>query len=80
MARYNKSCITNYHTNKEDEIDEINDMTMTCIKDDIVDTFNYSYITKTRSLILDEYPFIYEITSTDCTNVNPYLGKVKLIV
>ena len=78
MARYNKSCITNYHTNKEDEIDEINDMIMTCIKDDIVDTFNYSYITKTRSLILDEYPFIYEITSTDCTYVNPDLGKVKL--
>ena len=75
MDRYNKSCTTNYHGNKTDEI---HDMIMTCIREDIIDTFDYNYITKNRSLILNEYPFIYEITSTDCTYVNPDLGKMNL--
>ena len=75
MERYNKSCITNYKGNRTDEI---HDMIMTCIKDDIVDTFDYNLITESQSLILVESPFVYEITSTDCTYVHPELGRVKL--
>ena len=45
---------------------------------DIVDTFDYNFITHNQSLILDEYPYIYEITSTTCTYVNPNLGKINL--
>ena len=75
MDRYNKLCITNYHGNRSYEI---HDMVMSSILDDIIDTFNYHFITQNKSLILDEKPFVYEITSTNCSYVNPNLGRVRL--
>jgi hypothetical protein len=75
MDRYNKLCITNYHGNRSNEI---HDMIMTSVLDDIIDTFDYHFIKQNKSLILDEDPFIYEITSTNCSYVNPDLGRVRL--
>ena len=75
MDRYNKKCITNYEGEDSYLIDDI---IMSCIEEDIVDTFDYNFITHNQSLILDEYPYIYEITSTTCTYVNPNLGKINL--
>ena len=75
MDRYNKLCITNYNGSR---LNEIHDMIISSIKDDIIDTFDYNFITNNRSLILEEDPFIYEITSTTCKYVNPNLGKVNL--
>ena len=75
MDRYNKLCITSYRGN---DTFFIHDMVMTSVLDDIVDTFDYHFITNNRSLILDEEPFVYEITSTNCSYVNPELGRVNL--
>ena len=39
-------------------------MVMLDIKIDMVDTFNYSYITKDRNLVYKEKNIVYEVTST----------------
>ena len=75
MERYNNSCILNY---KGNITDAIHDIIMTCIKEDIVDTFDYNFITENQSLILEDSPYVYEITSTDCTYVKQDLGRVRL--
>ena len=63
MERYNKLCFTNYEGNKSSEVQ---DMVLNDFKDDIVDTFNYTFIIN-ESLIHEEINNIYEITSTNIT-------------
>ena len=65
MERYNKLCYTNY---AGDRINEVQDMILSDFKDDIVDEFNYSFITfENHSLVYIEKNIIYEITSTNLT-------------
>ena len=51
MQRFYKLCVTNYNGNRTKEVQ---DMIITNIQDDIIDTFNFSYINKERSIILEE--------------------------
>ena len=75
MERYNKLCITNY---TEDRFDEIQDMIMSDIKYDIVDTFDYKIITNERSIIYEERNIIYEITYTHNNSTDPKMAKINL--
>ena len=79
MERFEGLAITNYKANNSEEIEIIQEMIMQNIKNDIIDTFNYTYITKNRSLILEEDNLIYEITSTHCTYIHPNLGRINLV-
>ena len=79
MERFEGLCITNYKANNSEEIEIIQEMIMQNIKYDIIDTFNYSYITTNRSLILEEDNLIYEITSTNCSYIHPNVGRIKLL-
>ena len=63
MERYNKLCFTNYEGNRSREVQ---DMVLSDFKDDIVDTFDYTFIIN-ESLIHKEKNNIYEITSTNIT-------------
>ena len=63
MERYNKLCFTNYEGNRSSEVQ---DMVLNDFKDDIVDTFDYTFIIN-ESLIHEEINNIYEITSTNIT-------------
>ena len=63
MERYNKLCFTNYEGNRNREVQ---DMVLNDFKDDIVDTFDYTFIIN-ESLIHEEKNNIYEITSTNIT-------------
>ena len=63
MERYNKLCFTNYEGNRSREVQ---DMVLNDFKDDIVDTFDYTFIIN-ESLIHEEINNIYEITSTNIT-------------
>ena len=58
---------------------EVQDMILSDFEDDIIDTFEYSYITTNRSLILEEVNLIYEITSTNCSYIHPNLGRINLV-
>ena len=63
MERYNGLCITNYEGNRTADIQN---MILLDIKSDIIDTFDYSFITRDKNLIYKEKNIIYEITSTQC--------------
>ena len=79
MERYYKLCITNYNGEK---INEIQDIVMLDIKNDVIDTFDYKFISQNRSVIYYEKNIKYEITytnntQTDSKNGNFNLGKCE---
>ena len=51
MERYNGLCVTNYEGNRSAQVQN---MVLLDIKTDITDSFNYSFITKNRSLVYQE--------------------------
>ena len=65
MERYNKLCFTNYDGKRNSEVQ---DMILNDFKDNIIDTFNYSFITEDQNVIYEEKNVVYEITSTKCKN------------
>ena len=65
MERYYKQCFTNY---EGERINEVQDLVLSNIREDIVETFDYKFITKDQNLILKENNILYEITSTQCMN------------
>ena len=75
MERYDKLCVTKCEDNL---INEVKDMILSDIRDDIVDTFNYSFINRERNLIIDEGDIVYEITSTKCDIQNPKTTTINL--
>ena len=77
MERYNKLCFTNYEGNRNNEIQ---DLILNDFKDDVIDTFNYAFITKKQNLIYEEKNIIYEITSTStqCTYQDPLTTTIDL--
>ena len=75
MERYYKLCITNYNG---DRINEIQDVVMFDIKNDIIDTFDYTFITNNRSVTHQERYTNYEITHTNRMSNNPNLTKINL--
>ena len=82
MERYYRACITNYDGNSSADVQN---MVLLDIKSDIIDTFNYSFITKDKNLIYEERNIIYEITSTQCEYHDPkttiiYLGECESLL
>ena len=82
MERYYRACITNYDGNSSADVQN---MVLLDIKSDIIDTFNYSFITKDKNLIYEERNIIYEITSTQCEYHDPkttiiYLGECESVL
>ena len=54
-------------------------MVLSDFKDDIIDTFDYTYIiNENHSIIHEEKNNIYEITSTNCTNQDPRTTTIDL--
>ena len=53
-------------------------MVLNDYKDDIIDTFNYTFITETQNIIQVGKGVIYEITSTKCTNHDPITTTIDL--
>ena len=75
MQRFYKLCVTNYNGNRTKEVQ---DMIITNIQDDIIDTFNFSYINKERSIILEENGVNYEITTTQTKRFNSKTSRINL--
>ena len=76
MERYNKLCFTNYEGNRSREVQ---DMVLSDFKDDIVDTFDYTFIiSQNHSLIHEEIDNTYEITSTNFTYQDPRTTFVNI--
>ena len=61
--RYVKECVTNYRGNRTNE--EIQDKVFTDIRDDMIETFDYNLVNKSRSIILSEKNYTYEIMASD---------------
>ena len=76
--RVEEKCITNYFGNKSDE--EVQDKVLSYILNDIIDTFNYTYIDENTSVLIkeDNDTHIYEIISTDSKVRNPLTSTVLL--
>ena len=77
MERYYKKCFTNFDGNKE-ENSQVQDMVLNDYKDDIIDTFNYTFISETQNIIQIEKNVIYEITSTNCTIKDQRITTIDL--
>ena len=75
MERYNKLCITNYDGDRNNEVQ---DMILSDFQEDIIDTFEYTNITENHSIIYEEKNIIYEITSSNCTYINPKTTTIDL--
>ena len=75
MERYKGLCFTNYDGNRTSDVQNI---VMLDIKTDMVDTFNYSYITKDRNLVYKEKNIVYEVTSTQCQYYDGNTTIIKL--
>ena len=75
MERYYKLCITNYKGNKTDEIQ---DMILSDIQSHIINTFDYTFITKDQNLVIEEDNIIYEITSTNTAYHDPRISVINL--
>ena len=76
MERYNKLCFTNYEGNRSREVQ---DMVLSDFKDDIVDTFDYTFIiSQNHSLIHEEIDNTYEITSTNFNYQDPRTTFVNI--
>ena len=75
MQRFYKICITNYSGNKTKEVQDI---ILSDIQNDIVDTFDFLYINEERSVILEEEDVIYEITSTQTKSNNSEISRINL--
>jgi len=75
MERINRECITNYDGDRNKEVQ---DMILSDFQVDIVDTFDYKNITENHSVIYEEKNIIYEITSTNCTYMNPKTTTIDL--
>ena len=73
--RYKELCITNYHGDREEEI---KDMILSDIREDITDTFNYSFITNDQSVIIHEKNISYEITSTRTLTNDQKISRIDL--
>ena len=78
MEIYDKLCVTNYKGNNSEEI---TDLIFSNIRDDITDSFNYSFITSNQSVIIEQSNVAFEITSTKTSTANKIsridLGKCE---
>ena len=61
MERYNGLCFTNYDG---DKFNEVQDMVLIDFKDNLIDGFDFSFITNEQYLIHKEKNYIYEILSS----------------
>ena len=75
MERYYKKCVTNYNGDGEDEVQDI---VLENIQDDISETFDYSFITNNRTVILEDNKVFYEITSTNSITSDPRISRIDL--
>ena len=75
MERYYGLCVTNYEGDRSADVQNI---VLIDIKMDIVDTFNYSFITNERNLVYEEKNIVYEITSTQCEYHDPRTTIIDL--
>ena len=80
MDRYYKKCVTNYEANTTEEIKEIQDMILSDIQYDIINTFDYNFIVnnQNQSLVIEEDDIIYEIITTNSTYRNPNTSVIIL--
>ena len=65
MERYYKQCFTNY---EGERTNEVQNLVLSNIREDIVETFDYKFITKDQNVILKENNIVYEITSIQFMN------------
>ena len=63
MERKDGWCITNYYGNRTNA--EVQDKVWTNLMDDMIDTFNFSYVNENQNIILEEKGHIYEIFTTN---------------
>ena len=75
MDRYYKLCFTNYDG---DRYSEVQDKVLEDFQNDIIDTFDYKFITTNQNIIHEEKNAIYEITSTKCTYQDPRTTTIYL--
>ena len=76
MERYYKLCITNY--NDKNRINEIQDIILSDIKDDIIDTFDYNFIINDTIVLFEENNIYYQILNTYSTYTNSKITKINL--
>ena len=76
MERHKGLCITNYYGNRTNE--EVQDKVFSNILDNIVDTFDYTYINDSTSIVLREVNHIYEIITTKSKVNNHNTSKLNL--
>ena len=76
MERYEGKCITNYYGNRTNA--EVQDKVFFNIMDDIIDSFDYTFINDSTSIVLREPDHIYEIITTKSTVNNYNTSKLYL--
>ena len=76
MERKEGKCITNYYGPRSNA--EVQDKVLSNIMDDIIDTFNYTYIDEYNSIVLEEKDHIYEIISSNSKVNNPKTSSLYL--
>ena len=74
MEIYDKLCVTNY---KGNNTEEITDVILSNIKDDITDSFNFSFINSNQSIIIGENNVNFEITSSK-TSTTYKISRIDL--
>ena len=76
MERREKYCVTNYEGNRTNG--DLQDLIQTDIVDEIIKSFNYSQLSDTDSIIIEENGTTYEIISTKNTKVSSKTSTLKL--
>ena len=76
MERKDGLCITNYVGNKSNA--EVQDKVLTNLMEDIIETFNYSYVDDYTSIVLEEKNHTYEIITTNSKVRNPKTSTLYL--
>jgi len=76
MERNDKLCITNYAGNRSNA--EVQDKVLSNLMEDIIETFNYSYVDDYTSIVLEEKNHTYEIITTNSKVQNPKTSTLHL--
>ena len=76
MERKDKLCVTNYKGNRSN--DEVQDKVLNNLRDDIIDTFDYNYVTHNISIVLEEIDHTYEIITTNNIEDNSKTSEILL--
>jgi hypothetical protein len=74
MERFHHECVTRCN----EQLDELSDIIMTDIRSDLSETFDYTYIIKNQSVIIEEFNILYEIISTNVSTKNKRISRIIL--